>query len=65
VTTGKMNCSTRCSLVGTPRATLRGLLVDCRLVRKDGTDNEDSSTRQEGTDGQDSSARKGYTVQDQ
>jgi hypothetical protein len=49
VTTGKLNCSTRCCLDGKWRITLRGLLVDCRpvrKVRKDGVTIEDSSTGQ-------------------
>jgi hypothetical protein len=41
VTTGKINCSTKCSLDGTRRTTLR----DCWKV----TDSYDSSTRKEST----------------
>jgi hypothetical protein len=32
--TRKFRCSTKCSLVGTQRNTLRGLLVDCRRVKE-------------------------------
>jgi hypothetical protein len=45
VTTGKSKCSTRCSVDGTRRTPVRGLLVDCRPVRKDGVKSEHSSTR--------------------
>jgi hypothetical protein len=38
VTTEKLNCSTRCSLVGTRSITLRGLLVDLQT-------NEEGKTR--------------------
>jgi hypothetical protein len=34
VTTGKVNCSTRCSVVGTRRTTLRGLLANCKPVSR-------------------------------
>jgi hypothetical protein len=34
VTTGKLNSSARCSLDGTRRTALRGLVVDCRPVCK-------------------------------
>jgi hypothetical protein len=30
----KINCSTKCPLDGTPRATLRGLLEDCTTSEK-------------------------------
>jgi hypothetical protein len=34
MTTGKINCSTKCPLGGTGRATLRGFLEDCKLVSR-------------------------------
>jgi hypothetical protein len=34
VTTEKLNCPTRCFLVGTRMITLRGLLVDDKKVRR-------------------------------
>jgi hypothetical protein len=58
VTTGKLNCSSRCSLDGTRRATLRGLLEVCRGVQEEDQDSI-------GTNSLDSSARKGSTVQGQ
>jgi hypothetical protein len=44
VTAGKLNCSTRCSLVGTQRITLRGLLLDCSPVSKKGPVRKDGAT---------------------
>jgi hypothetical protein len=43
MTTGKLDCSTKCPLDGTRKVSIRGLLEDRRPVRGD------SPTRQDGT----------------
>jgi hypothetical protein len=67
MTTGKLNCPTRCSLDSARRTALRGLLGDCRPVKEDSPASEvririrDSPVQKTGTADRQNTAGEGIT----